>query len=105
MSIERCIAALRILHDDLSRVGAGATGELFGQLLRDLTLDVDLRRDAPTRKLMSDVELDFYLPVIEQVLSLLRQIKTGLPLAHVELVNEALDLTQIALNKASQRAA
>jgi hypothetical protein len=105
MSIERCIAALRLLHDDLSRVGAGAAGELLGQLIRDLTLDLDLRRDAPSRKLMSDVEIAYYLPVIEQVLALLKQIKTSMPLAHVELVNEALDLTQIALNKASQRAA
>jgi hypothetical protein len=71
----------------------------------DLTLDVDLRRDAPSRELMSEVEVDFYLPVIEQVLSLLKQIKTSLPQAHVELVGEALDLTQISLNKASQRAA
>jgi hypothetical protein len=109
MSVERCIAALNTLNDELKQNSAymGANGHPQQrmspspgnstlEIARDLTLDIDLRHDAMSSALMSEIESSLYLPLIENVLALLKQISTG----DANAMDEARQLIQVALKSA-----
>ena len=109
MSLERCVAALNLLDGDLkiaeSKMDAAqngapalapATPDALLHLVSDLTLNIDLRRDAASSLLMSDVESTVYFPLIEKVLKLLENKRMG----KVDAIGEARQLTRVALKTA-----
>jgi len=110
MSVERCIAALTGLNSDLERIAAEHSGtetmsfadraDALLDLIRDLTLDVDLRRGTVLNPLMTAVEAAVYLPVVEKVLLLLKRVDLSLPLAGV-CMEEAKALTLHGLKEAA----
>jgi hypothetical protein len=123
MSVKRCVAALTGLSGELDRVetngdarpssgdaratngGASLTAmppRSLRALIQDLALDVDLRHETAAQSLMSEIESEVYLPLIEKVLTLLRLVHAGD--SSVQPVMEAKELTQSALRIAAQRA-
>ncbi len=111
MSVNRCVAALKGLSGELDRVSLvgddGPQAEMqpswtLRALILDLALDVDLRHDAAARSCMSSIESDVYLPVIRNVLTLLRRAEAGETGTHR--LAEAKELTRGALRTAVQLA-
>jgi hypothetical protein len=112
MSVNRCVAALTGLSGELDRVAsysdhlpdAGLPPSWsLRALILDLSLDIDLRRDAAAKSFMSAIESEVYLPVIRDVLSLLRLAEAGETETHP--LAEAKERTQGALRTAVKLAA
>jgi hypothetical protein len=114
MSIDRCIAALRGLDDELRWMSTrediepaqprSAGNARLGEFMRDLALDVDLRSGAAARASMSEVESELYFPAIKRVLSLATAATQVVrPAPTPKALVEALGVVDAALKKALLR--
>jgi hypothetical protein len=114
MSIERCISALQGLDEDLrwiskrDDIGAAqprsAGNARFGDFMRDLALDVDLRSGVAAGASMSDVESELYFPAIKRVLALASQaVHKVRPVPAGQAFMDALQVVEAALEKAMVR--
>ncbi len=111
MSVERCVEALTALDGDLDRIylhsisSASDQRERIRELVRDLTLDVDLRRNDAPANVMTDVEAKIYLPAIESILGLLAPNAANMHLATLSDVDLAREIARGALQQATLCAA
>jgi hypothetical protein len=114
MSVERCIEALTRLGGDLNGINeahaaasprAATRTESLEQLIRDLTLDVDLRRNELSHGSMTAVETEIYLPAIEGILALLSNHRSIPAPVTTTRVAEAEGLARGAIGQASKRLA
>jgi 6-phosphofructokinase len=112
MSVERCIEALTRLGGDLNGINAAhdlantrasTRAESLEHLIRDLTLDVDLRHNELSHGSMTAVETEIYLPAIERILALLSNHRSISGLMATTRVAEAEGLARGAIGQASKR--
>ncbi len=107
MSIDRCIEALSSLHENLDRVLASPSSQSpqdqrdeLEDLIRDLTLDIDLRTNV-SNQAMTDVETTVYLPVIEKILALLALESPTFSAQQSVHREQAKELTKVAVMQAN----
>ena len=113
MSVDRCIEALTVLDQDLGRIGADSETlgwkpttlqqKQLGILVRELILNIDLRKTIGSRDLMSVVEKDVYLPAIEGILGLLAEDGVITPFSESAQVDAAQGIARRALREANLR--
>jgi hypothetical protein len=70
-SLDDSLTRVSLLPADSATTQSKAQREEMDDLIRDLTLDIDLRTNGASNRLMTHVESDVYLPAIEKILCIL----------------------------------